>query len=341
MLYSSQFPLYTNALMNPAQPSLDLSIIVPVYNEELNLPTLVERICSATRPLNQSVEIILIDDGSSDDSPRILKELCAETPELTAVILSRNYGQSAAMSAGFHHAQGRIIISMDGDLQNDPADIPLLLTKLEEGYDVVCGWRKNRQDGYANRVLPSKIANWLIGKMTQVKLHDYGCSLKAYRYEFVKHLTLYGELHRFIPVLVSLDGAKITEIPVNHSPRVLGVSKYGIGRTPRVMLDLLLMFYFQRFATRPLHFFGKSGLLLGLAGGAIELYLAFVKLGLGEAIGDRPLLLLGFMLITSGMLLIGIGILAELLVRIYHETSGTETYRVREQIKAQVISSED
>ena len=327
--------------MNTAQPCLDLSIIVPVYNEELNLPTLVERIYTATRPLDKSVEIILIDDGSSDDSVRILKELCSQTPELTAVILSRNYGQSAAMSAGFHHAQGRIIISMDGDLQNDPADIPLLLAKLDKGYDVVCGWRKDRQDGYANRVLPSKIANWLIGKMTKVTLHDYGCSLKAYRYEFVKHLTLYGELHRFIPVLVSLDGAKITEIPVNHSPRLKGVSKYGIGRTPRVILDLILMFYFQRFATRPLHFFGKSGLYLSLTGGLIEVYLAFIKFGLGENIGDRPLLLLGFMLMTSGLLLIGIGIIAELLVRIYHETSGTDTYRVREQINAQVISSED
>ncbi|NOQ64248.1 MAG: glycosyltransferase [Methyloprofundus sp.] len=323
--------------MTTAQPSLDLSIIVPVYNEELNLPTLVERIYTATRPLGKSVEIILIDDGSSDDSVRILHELCAEVPELTAVILSRNYGQSAAMSAGFHHAQGHIIISMDGDLQNDPADIPLLLAKLDEGYDVVCGWRKDRQDGYANRVLPSKIANWLIGKMTNVRLHDYGCSLKAYRYEFVKHLTLYGELHRFIPVLVSLDGAKITEIPVNHSPRLLGESKYGIGRTPRVILDLILMFYFQRFATRPLHFFGKSGLLLGLAGGGIELYLAFVKLGLGQDIGDRPLLILGFMLMVSGMLLIAIGILAELIVRVYHESSDTDTYRVREHITPQII----
>ena len=259
-----------------------------------------------------------------------------QTPELSVIELSRNYGQSAAMSAGFHHAQGHTVISMDGDMQNDPTDIPMLLAKLDEGYDVVCGWRKDRQDGYINRVLPSKIANWLIGNLTKVNLHDYGCSLKAYRHEFVKNLTLYGELHRFIPVLVALDGARITEVPVNHHPRLKGVSKYGIGRTPRVMLDLLLMFYFQRFATRPLHFFGKSGLLLTISGFIIELYLAFLKLGMGENIGDRPLLLLGFMLIVSGLLLIGIGIIAELLVRIYHESSSISTYRIREFIPTQL-----
>lgn len=307
----------------------DLSVVIPIYNESPNIAALVERNLTVLRTLDKTSEIILVDDGSTDDSEQLLRDLCSRHPELKVLILTRNYGQSAAISAGFKHAQGKVVVSMDGDLQNDPQDIPKLLTKLDEGYDVVCGWRRHRRDGYVNRVMPSKIANWLISKLTRVHLHDYGCSLKAYRREFVEHLVLYGELHRFIPVLLSLHGARIVEIPVNHHPRKHGTSKYGIDRAPRVLLDLLLMYYFQRFATRPLHFFGKSGLLLGATGGLIELYLLFVKFGMGEDIGQRPLLLLGFIMIVSGMLLIGIGILAELLVRIYYETGNTHIYRTK------------
>lgn len=312
-------------------PNIDLSIVIPIYNEEHNITELVERNIDVIHLLKQNAEIILVDDGSNDGTESIARELCLRYPELSVIFLSRNYGQSAAMTAGFHHAQGRIVVSMDGDLQNDPSDIPRLLDKIDDGFDVVCGWRKARQDNYMQRVLPSKIANWLIGKLTRVHLHDYGCSLKAYRREYVEKLVLYGELHRFIPVLVSLKGARIAEIPVNHYPRTRGISKYGIGRTPRVMLDLLLMYYFQRFATRPLHFFGKSGLFLGGSGFLIELYLMVIKFGLGEDIGARPLLLAGFMLIISGILLIGIGILAELLVRIYYEASDEHIYRIRER----------
>lgn len=310
----------------------DLSVVIPVYNEAPNLTALVERNIGVLRTLNKTFEIILIDDGSHDVSEALLRELCKQYPELRVVIFSRNYGQSAAMTAGFKQARGAIVISMDGDLQNDPGDIPKLLDKLDEGFDVVCGWRKYRQDRYVNRVMPSKIANWLISKLTGVRLHDYGCSLKAYRREFIEHLVLYGELHRFIPVLLSLHGARICEIPVNHHARKHGVSKYGIGRAPRVLLDLLLMYYFQRFANRPLHFFGKPGLLLGTTGGLIELYLLFVKFGLGEDVGQRPLLLLGFMMILIGILSIGIGILAELLVRVYHEATDTHIYRIRDTI---------
>lgn len=309
--------------------TLDLSIVIPVYNEVDNINELLKRVLSVLETLEQSSEIIVIDDGSQDGSDSLLKEWCQRTARVKAVILSRNYGQSAAITAGFRHARGRIVISMDGDLQNDPHDIPKLLSTIDEGYDVACGWRINRQDGFVNRVVPSRMANWLISRLTRVRLHDYGCSLKAYRHSFVENLVLYGESHRFIPVLLSLDGARIAEIPVAHHPRRHGVSKYGIGRAPRVLLDLLLMYYFQRFATRPLHFFGKPGLLLGLAGGLIEAYLLYVKFGLGEDVGSRPLLLLGFIMIISGMLLTGIGILAELLVRIFHETSGIHTYRVK------------
>ncbi len=314
--------------MNISQ--VDISIIIPIYNEAENLPELVARNLSIIQSLQMQGEIILVNDASSDDSEQVLRELQHHHPQLKVILLRRNYGQSAAMTAGFHHAKGRIVVSMDGDLQNDPADIPRLIDKLNEGFDVVCGWRKARQDTYMKRVLPSKIANWLIGKLTGVRLHDYGCSLKIYKQAFIKDLVLYGELHRFIPVLLSLQGAKITELPVNHQARKHGVSKYGIGRTPRVMLDLILMYYFQRFATRPLHFFGKTGIYMGGFGFLIELYLLIVKFGLGEDIGSRPLLMVGFMMIISGFLFIGIGILAELMVRIYHEASDEHVYKVRE-----------
>ncbi len=310
-----------------------VSVVIPVYNEAENLPALLESLSKTLKELNQSFEIIVIDDGSTDETVQVLKRLKHEYPELRAVLFRRNFGQSAAMTAGFDLARGEVVISMDGDLQNDPADIPMLIEKLEQGYDIVSGWRKDRKDAFLSRTLPSKIANWLIGKATGIRLHDYGCSLKAYRKEIAKNLLLYGELHRFIPVLASLQGARYAEVVVRHHPRSKGKSKYGIGRTYRVMLDLLLMLFFQKFATRPLQFFGFTGGVMLLAGFFIELYLTFLKLFAGRDIGNRPLLILGVLLVISGLILAGIGLLAELIIRTYYEASGKHIYSIREIIE--------
>lgn len=313
--------------------STEISIVVPLYNEALNLKVLVEDVLEAMRPLGRSFELILIDDGSTDNSGEILRTMQSETPELRVVALRRNFGQSAAMTAGFDHARGEIIVSMDGDLQNDPHDIPRMIATLEEGYDLVSGWRKKRHDPFLSKRLPSLIANWLISRATGIKLHDYGCTLKVYRGDVARQLFLYGELHRFIPVFASLYGARITEKVVTHHPRSKGKSKYGIGRTYRVLLDLLLMVFFQKFATRPLQFFGLNGGLLFVIGFVIELYLTWVKLGRGEDIGGRPLLLLGALLIITGIVLAGLGLLGELVVKTYYESSGKRGYAVREVLE--------
>ena len=313
--------------------STEISIVVPLYNEALNLKVLVEDVLEAMRPLGRSFELVLIDDGSTDNSGEILRTMQAETPELRVVVLRRNFGQSAAMTAGFDHARGEIIVSMDGDLQNDPNDIPQMIAALEEGYDLVSGWRKKRHDPFLSKRLPSLIANWLISRATGIKLHDYGCTLKVYRGDVARQLFLYGELHRFIPVFVSLYGSRIMEIAVTHHPRSKGKSKYGIGRTYRVLLDLLLMVFFQKFATRPLQFFGLNGGLLFVIGFVIELYLTWVKLGRGEDIGGRPLLLFGALLIITGIVLAGLGLLGELVVKTYYESSGKRGYAVREVLE--------
>lgn len=324
---------------NPNTPAAALSVVVPVFNERDNLQELVQRILNTTRTLPGYTEIIIVDDGSKDGSVDILRQIAEQIPCLKVITLRRNYGQSAAMTAGFHHANGAIVISMDGDLQNDPADIPRLLDKLEDGFDVVCGWRKSRKDNLS-RTLPSKIANAIIGRTTGVTLHDYGCSLKAYRREWVSSLNLYGELHRFIPVLMSLEGARIGEVEVNHHPRTKGVSKYGITRTPKVLIDLFLMAFFQRFATRPLQFFGLNGFGMMAIGIAIEAYLTYLKFGLGQDIGNRPLLLLGALLILMGVILIGIGLLAELIIRVYYESTQRRIYGVRETILRSSIETD-
>jgi glycosyltransferase involved in cell wall biosynthesis len=233
------------------------------------------------------------------------------------------------MAAGFNYATGRVIITLDGDLQNDPNDIPLLLAKLEEGYDLVSGWRKNRQDDQVKRLLPSKIANWLIARVTGVKLHDYGCSLKAYRAELIADMNLYGELHRFLPALAFIEGAKITEIPVNHHPRRFGQSKYGLDRTIRVIMDLFTVFFMKKFLTRPMHIFGLYGLLSMVVGIILGTYLTILKLGFGQEIGDRPLLILAVLFFLTGVQLLCFGLLAEILMRTYHESQKRPIYRVR------------
>ncbi|MEQ8463038.1 glycosyltransferase family 2 protein [Coleofasciculus sp. E1-EBD-02] len=315
----------------PSNP-LALSVVVPIYNEVASIPHLVDAVAASLKANQLSYEIVCVDDGSQDGSTELLLELARSRPDLKAVILRRNYGQTAAMSAGFKHAQGRVIVMIDGDLQNEPADIPALLAKIEEGYDLVSGWRKERQDAALTRLLPSKIANWLIGKVTGVKLHDYGCSLKAYRSELVADMHLYGELHRFLPALAYIEGARITEIPVRHHARRYGQSKYGLGRTFRVIMDLVTVFFMKKFLTRPMHVFGLFGLLSFGVGLFLGLYLTVLKLGFGQNIGDRPLLILAVVLLLAGVQLFSFGLLAEVLMRTYHESQGRPIYRVREVI---------
>jgi glycosyltransferase involved in cell wall biosynthesis len=320
------------ALLKTDRP--DLSIVVPIYNEAESLPLLLDAISNSLADLPLSYETICVDDGSTDGSAEILRQQALSRPHLRAVLLRRNYGQTPAMAAGFNYAIGRVIITLDGDLQNDPTDIPRLLDKLNEGYDLVSGWRKNRQDAALTRLLPSRIANWIIGRVTGVKLHDYGCSLKAYRSELVTDMKLYGELHRFLPALAFIEGARITELPVQHHARQFGQSKYGLGRTFRVLMDLLTIFFMKKFLTRPMHVFGLFGLASMMLGILTGLYLTFLKLGLGQSIGDRPLLILAVVLFLTGVQLFSFGLLAELLMRTYHESQNRPIYRVREVIEA-------
>ncbi|MBD2194603.1 MULTISPECIES: glycosyltransferase family 2 protein [Calothrix] len=310
----------------------DVSVVVPVRDEVESLPLLLEAIASCLNANQLTYEIICIDDGSSDGSAQWLKEQAQIRNDLKAVILRRNYGQTAAMAAGFNYALGKIIVTLDADLQNDPADIPILLAKLAEGYDLVSGWRHKRQDAALSRLLPSKIANWLIGIITGVKLHDYGCSLKAYRAEVLADMNLYGELHRFLPALAYIEGARITEIPVRHHPRRFGQSKYGLSRTFRVMMDLLTISFMKKFLTKPMHVFGLLGLISMVLGTIIGIYLTFLKLAWGQMIGNRPLLILGVLLLVTGVQLFCFGLLAELLMRTYHESQGRPIYRVREVV---------
>jgi glycosyltransferase involved in cell wall biosynthesis len=309
-----------------------VSVVVPIYNELESIPHLLTALAAQLQAANLVYEILCVDDGSSDGSDRLLKQSALERDDLRVVLLRRNYGQTAAMAAGFAYASGRVIVTIDGDLQNDPSDIPMLMQLLDEGYDLVSGWRKHRQDKSLTRVIPSKIANWLIGWVTGVKLHDYGCSLKAYRSELVADMNLYGELHRFLPALAFIEGAKITEVPVKHHARQFGQSKYGLDRTFRVVMDLLTISFMRTFLTRPMHVFGLFGLLFLAMGILISGHLAYVRLILGEDIGQRPLLILAVVLLLAGLNLFCVGILAEIAMRTYHESQGRPIYRVRETV---------
>ena len=311
--------------------AMQVSVVIPVYNEEANLPELVERVGAALKRCGRSFELVLVDDGSRDRSAAVLAELAGAREWLKPLYLIRNYGQSAALQAGFDAAQGEIIVTLDGDLQNDPDDIPQLLELLDARpeVDVISGWRKERQDRTVSRKIPSMAANALISRVTGVKLHDYGCALKLYRAEVIRDLRLYGELHRFIPALAAEVGAKIVEVPVRHHARTRGQSKYGIDRTVRVLLDLLWIRFLMRFLHRPMQAFGGFGFALGLAGGLILAWLAFEKLALGHPIGGRPLLLLGVLLVLIGVQLIATGLIGELLTRVYHEPQGRAQYLLR------------
>ena len=313
-------------------PQLEISVVVPIYNEAESIETLVQAIASAVAQTNLSYEIICVDDGSQDGSTQVLTDLARTRDDLKAVILRRNYGQTPAMAAGFESATGKVIVTLDGDLQNDPADIPLLLAKLNEGYDLVSGWRRNRQDAALTRLLPSKIANIIIARVTGVRLHDYGCSLKAYRSELIADMNLYGELHRFLPALAYIEGARITEIPVRHHARRFGKSKYGLGRTIRVVMDLLTVYFMKKFLTRPMHVFGLGGLISLALGIAMGSYLTIIKLFFNQNIGDRPLLILAVLLIITGVNLFCFGLVTELLMRTYHESQRRPIYRIRDVI---------
>ena len=308
-----------------------ISVVIPVYNEEANLQGLLDQVAAALHPTGWDFELILVDDGSRDGTVAALQRYSEHLPWLHCIFLIRNYGQSTALQAGFDHAEGDYIVTLDGDLQNDPADIPNLIEILESSPDVDCvsGWRKSRQDAAISRRLPSQLANALISKVTRVRLHDYGCALKAYRASIIKSLRLYGELHRFIPALAVEVGAKIVEVPVHHRPRVAGVSKYGIDRTVRVLLDLLWIRFTMRFLHRPIHAFGGIAFAMLTVGLGILAWLAGEKILFDADIGGRPLLMLGVLLTLVGVQLLATGLIGELLVRIYHEPQGRRQYLVR------------
>ncbi len=310
-----------------------LSLVVPVYNEVENLTPLYERVREVLDPTGWTYELILVDDGSTDGSDRMLADLHAKDTRVKVLRFRRNFGQTAALAAGFDYAHGDIVVSLDGDLQNDPVDIPKLVAKLNEGYDLVNGWRLDRQDPFLNRRLPSQIANWIIGLTTQVKIHDYGCTLKAFRRDIVKNLKLYGEMHRFIPALVGDVGARITEMPVTHHPRKRGTSKYGLTRTLWVILDLLTVKFLSRYATRPSHLFGFVGLVAFFLGSAITAVLGVQRLFFGMRLSERPLLWLGILLVVVGVQFVTTGLLAEMLARTYHESQEKSVYLIKEVLE--------
>ena len=312
---------------------MELSIVVPVFNEEENIEPLVGEIRGALAPLKKSYEVIAVDDGSGDRTFAVLSRLHRCDPTINVIRLKRNFGQTAALAAGLAYASGEIVVLMDGDGQNDPADIPALLGKIEEGNDMVAGWRFHRQDPFLSRRLPSMVANRLISWTTKVKLHDYGCTLKAMRTEIAKSLRLYGEMHRFIPAIAYERGARIAEIKVNHRPRLRGASKYGITRTLRVILDLLTVKFLSSYSTRPAHVFGPIGIISGFAGFLIALYLTAQKFAYDVDIGNRPLLLLSILLIFIGFQFVTMGLLGEMLARTYHESQDRTVYVIGEVLR--------
>ncbi|MFI5307326.1 MAG: glycosyltransferase family 2 protein [Polyangiales bacterium] len=313
---------------------MDLSVVIPVHDEEESLRELLAELFSVLDKTGLDYEIICIDDGSTDASFAVLREISLTSPRLLVARFRRNFGQTAALQAGLDAARGRVVATLDADLQNDPNDLPAMLELLEQGYDLVVGWRAERKDAFLNRRLPSSIANWLISATTHVKLHDYGCTLKVMRSDIAKALRLYGEMHRFIPVMAALVGARMSEMRVHHRARRFGRSKYGIGRTMRVLLDLLTVLFLQSYLARPMQVFGLGGMLFGLTGLGISLYLAFEKLVFGAQLANRPLLSLGVTLILVGVQLVSLGLVADVLGRTYHEAQGKPPYYIREWIQA-------
>lgn len=314
--------------------------MIPIYNEAENVEALCHEFIETLNAWGRPYEILLVDDGSSDDSFARLSRLQGQFPQLRVIQFRRNFGQTAAFAAGFAHARGRMIATADGDMQNDPRDLPAMVARLEGQapddpivYDIVCGWRKDRKDTFINRRLPSVIANRLISWSTGVRLNDYGCSLKVFRAEVVKPLRLYGEMHRFLPALASEMGVRIAEQVVNHRARKFGKTKYGISRTVRVMLDLVTVKFLLSYSTRPLQMFGLIGMVMGGLGAAVLVYLAYIKYFQSQGIGDRPLLMFGILLVFTGVQLLTVGLLAELQARTYHESQGKPIYVVRQVLE--------
>jgi glycosyltransferase involved in cell wall biosynthesis len=318
----------------PTTRKTAVSFVLPIYNEEQSLPELYRQLAAAGEKLGEPFEIILIDDGSKDGSFAILRKIQAADPRVKAIRLRKNFGQTAALTAGFDHARGEIIITLDADLQNDPADASLLVAKLREGYDIVSGWRQKRKDKFLSRLL-SRMANGLISRITKVRLRDYGCTLKAYRREVVQNIQLYGEMHRFIPAIASQIGVAIAEIPVNHRRRLYGKSKYKLTKSIRVFLDLLTVKFLLSYSTRPLQIFGLFGLIAGAVGGVIGIILSYERLILKQGIANRPLLLLAILLLVIGIQFITMGLLGEIMVRTYHEAVEKRIYAVREVLDSE------
>jgi glycosyltransferase involved in cell wall biosynthesis len=321
---------------------MKLSIVSPVYNEEKNLPLLFEAVHKALDPLGIEWELILVDDGSQDCSLEEMEKMAAADPEHVRLIcLRRNFGQTAAIAAGIDHASGEVVVLMDADLQNDPADIPLMLEKINEGYDVVSGWRIKRKDAFITRTLPSTLANWLISTATGVHLHDYGCTLKAYRREVITGFHLYGEMHRFIPVYADSVGARIVEVKVNHHPRQFGRAKYGLERTLKVVLDLFTVKFLSSYADKPIYLFGGTGIGLILISLAVLFYLFVRRVIASTSVVASPFFSVSIMIAILGFQSILMGLIAELLMRTYHESQGKPTYTIRKTVNLQQVKKEE
>jgi glycosyltransferase involved in cell wall biosynthesis len=305
-----------------------VSVVIPIFNEEENIPPLYQALKTVMERMKTTYEVIFVDDGSNDDSGEILKRLSQGDKKLKLIQFRKNFGQTAAIAAGVEHAQGEIIVTMDGDGQNDPKDIPRLLEKLEEGYDVASGWRKNRKDPLLNKRFPSALANRLISWLTRVRLHDYGCTLKAYRRDILKDVRLYGEMHRFIPAYASWVGARIAEMEVAHHPRKYGRSKYGLSRTTSIILDLITILFLQRYSTKPIRLFGGAGMILLVLGLLTGLFVLFRKLVWG-GVWISPMILISFLFITMGVMFVLLGLIAEIIIRTYHESQGKPIYAIK------------
>lgn len=314
-------------------PYLKFSVIIPLFNEEENVKPLTEALLKVMDRIGEPYELLYVDDGSRDSTLDKAREMADLHKVVRVVVLARNYGQTAALAAGFEHCRGEVVVTIDGDLQNDPEDIPRLIEQLDAGYDMVVGWRQNRREPMLTRRLPSKVANWLISKVIGVPIHDYGCTLKVYRAKVVKSLGLYGEMHRFIPALAAFHGAKISEVPVRDHPRRHGQSKYGLARVANVLLDLLTVKFLQDYGTKPIRLFGLPGGAAFIIGVLMGVYLTIIRL-MGNPIGNRPLLLLSALLILFGAQLVMMGLIGEFLVRIYHESQNKPIYTVREFIES-------
>ncbi len=309
-----------------------ISVVIPLLNESENIDELYESLNKVIKSYPNR-EVLFIDDGSTDNTFEILKDLHEKDPSVKIIRFRRNFGQTAALSAGFDHASGDVIITMDGDMQNDPADIPRLLEKIDKGYDVVCGWRADRNDPFITKKIPSRMSNWLAYRLTGVRLHDSGCTLKAFRSEVIKSIRLYGEMHRFIPAVASWMGVSIEEIPVKHNPRVHGISKYSASRLFRGFLDLMTVKFLLSYSTRPMQLFGIPGIISGFLGILIGVYLTYIRLILGQGIGDRPLLMLAVLLTILGIQFISMGLLGEIIIRTYYEVLNKPIYSIKEIIE--------